>query len=187
MRLWLSQVKVAWLNNDQQAVTDLLGLLSSVSPCNENPTDCADIASTISVLVAQLNSGLDYYGNRPNFVPSVSLGTIQAYTCNALLPLMKTLEDSIKEYEKASEDASARKAAAAAAIQDMQSKLKSMKDSLADEMTVRGKLESQKELLRAQRDNLRTKLITAAGIFEQAISDVRSCMALGGSWAARRG
>lgn len=126
------------------------------------------------MLVSQLRSGLDYYGNRPNFVPSVSLGAIQAYTCNALLPLLKSIEDSIKEYEKAADDASARKNAAAAAIQDMQSKIKAMKDSLAQEYAVQQNLESQKEALRAQRDNLYAELLTTMGIFEQAIADVSS-------------
>jgi hypothetical protein len=31
---------------------------------------------------------------------------------------------------------------------------------------------------------LRSRLITVIGVFEQAINDVRSCVALGGSWAA---
>jgi hypothetical protein len=174
MRLWLSHVQVAWLSEDMETVGATLNLLSSVSPCNDTGKlqECKDIANTITLLAAQLNSGLDYYGNRPNFVPSLSLGALQAYTCNTLLPLMKTLEASIQDYEAASNDQAAREAAAKGAVMDMQNKIASMKSQLVAADDEWKKLDGKRQELMEQRDDLRSQLEVAIAIFEAAINKV---------------
>jgi hypothetical protein len=161
LAMYQQQADAAFLRRDYPTAAHYYGLLLTLTAKSADKAWVA-IGQAARCELSRLRQGLDFFGDRPDWAPALTLGLLQA-EITAMLSLTSQLETSITTLVDAQAAAEAKRAALQAAIKQSQASLDATGHNLD---TITNQLKSFEATLREQ--------ATAIGSQFQAIQGLQA-------------